>query len=139
MLMLSIASSVTMLISFASTRWAMESIRREAASGVERCLDALKFDPSELEQTEERLFEIRGLARKHNVLPDELAEFADRMRARLAALDVLEDALPVAQDHEQLQTLRAWLLFELDRDVQAVTAIGDVLERWPRSTSARPL
>ena len=36
---------------------------------------------------EERLFAIRGLARKHQVMPDELPELAGTLRARLDALD----------------------------------------------------
>lgn len=59
----------------------------EAQAGVEACMDALSFNPTELEQIEERLFAIRGLARKHNVLPDELGCFANDLRARLSALD----------------------------------------------------
>jgi DNA repair protein RecN (Recombination protein N) len=59
----------------------------EAQSGVERALEALDFDPGELERVEERLFAIRALARKHGVLPDDLGGFADGLRARLAAID----------------------------------------------------
>ncbi|WP_128253577.1 DNA repair protein RecN [Falsirhodobacter deserti] len=59
----------------------------EAQQGVEDCLTALDFNPSELEAMEERLFAIRALARKHNVLADELGEFAEGLRRRLAALD----------------------------------------------------
>jgi DNA repair protein RecN (Recombination protein N) len=59
----------------------------EAARGVSDCLDALEFDPLELETTEERLFALRALARKHNVGPDELPGLADDLRDRLAALD----------------------------------------------------
>lgn len=59
----------------------------EAQSGVDRFADALDFNPSELEDTEERLFALRGLARKHSVLPDDLATLADDLRTRLAALD----------------------------------------------------
>ncbi|QFS82018.1 DNA repair protein RecN [Roseivivax sp. THAF40] len=59
----------------------------EAVSGVEACLDGLHFDPSELEATEERLFAIRALARKHNVTPDALPELAETLRARLERLD----------------------------------------------------
>ena len=58
-----------------------------AQSGVEDCLEALSFNPNELEDAEERLFAIRGLARKHNVLPDELGTFAVGLRQRLAVLD----------------------------------------------------
>lgn len=59
----------------------------EAQAGVETCLDALDFDPSELEALEERLFAIRALARKHGVRPDDLGGFAADLRARLEALD----------------------------------------------------
>lgn len=59
----------------------------EAQQGVERCLDALDVDPHALEATEERLFALRALARKHGVLADDLGGFADDLRARLAALD----------------------------------------------------
>jgi DNA repair protein RecN (Recombination protein N) len=59
----------------------------EAGRETHAALEALDFDPLELERCEERLFAIRGLARKHDVLPDDLAAFADSLRARLAALD----------------------------------------------------
>ncbi len=59
----------------------------EAQDGVEGCLAALDHDPGELERIEERLFEIRGLARKHGVLPDDLGTHAESLRARLARLD----------------------------------------------------
>ena len=59
----------------------------DAQAGVESCLNALDFDPSELEVLEERLFAIRALARKHGVLPDDLGTLAHELRARLEALD----------------------------------------------------
>ncbi|VAW02905.1 DNA repair protein RecN [hydrothermal vent metagenome] len=59
----------------------------EAGAGVAACLARLSFSPLELETTEERLFAIRALARKHNVLPDDLAGFAAELRAKLDALD----------------------------------------------------
>ena len=59
----------------------------DAQAGVEDCLRQLDFNPSELEQLEERLFAIRALARKHAVQPDDLGGFADQLRARLAAID----------------------------------------------------
>ncbi|GAA3854630.1 DNA repair protein RecN [Celeribacter arenosi] len=59
----------------------------EAQSQVEDCLEALRFNPHELEAVEERLFAIRGLARKHNVLADDLGPFADDLRMKLTALD----------------------------------------------------
>jgi len=59
----------------------------EAAQGVEEALDALSFDPAELEAAEERLFAIRALARKHGVLADDLGTFAGDLRTRLSAID----------------------------------------------------
>jgi DNA repair protein RecN (Recombination protein N) len=72
---------------------ALEALNRalielgEASEGVERALEALDFDPGELERVEERLFAIRALARKHGVLADDLGGFAEGLRARLAAID----------------------------------------------------
>ena len=62
----------------------------EATKGVEDTLAALDFDPHALESTEERLFALRALARKHDVLPDDLAGLADRLRDRLERLDAGE-------------------------------------------------
>lgn len=59
----------------------------EAQSGVAHCLDTLHFNTTDLEDTEERLFAIRALARKHDVSPDDLADFAGTLRAKLAALE----------------------------------------------------
>ncbi|MBM1632474.1 DNA repair protein RecN [Sulfitobacter mediterraneus] len=64
----------------------------EAMSGVADAIDAMSFNPIELEEAEERLFAIRGLARKHDVAPDDLAGFADTLRAKLDALDAGEAA-----------------------------------------------
>jgi len=58
----------------------------EASSDVEAALEGLSFDPLELEQTEERLFALRGIARKHNVQPDQLPDFAEEMQAKLALI-----------------------------------------------------
>lgn len=77
----------------------------EAERGVEDMLRALSADPSELERVEERLFAIRGLARKHNVLADDLGDFAADMRIRLETIDAgeghiaaLEEARAAAQE-----------------------------------------
>ena len=70
----------------------------EAQAGVETVLDALAFNPHELEEAEERLFAIRAMARKHDVLPDELATFADALRLRLTALDQGSDGIALLQE-----------------------------------------
>ncbi|MDB2475919.1 DNA repair protein RecN [Paracoccaceae bacterium] len=60
----------------------------DAAQGVEACLDALEFNPHDLELAEERLFAIRALARKHTVAPDELPTLAQDLTAKLDLLDM---------------------------------------------------
>ncbi|WP_136650687.1 DNA repair protein RecN [Paracoccus aeridis] len=62
----------------------------EATGGIEDALSAMSYDPATLEATEERLFALRALARKHDVLPDDLATLADDLSGRLAALDAGE-------------------------------------------------
>jgi DNA repair protein RecN (Recombination protein N) len=59
----------------------------EAGQAAERALAELRFDPAALERAEERLFALRGLARKHGVPPDDLPALALRLRARLDAID----------------------------------------------------
>lgn len=59
----------------------------EATGEIEACLDQMQADPVELERVEERLFALRGLARKHSVLPDDLGTHAAGLRERLEALD----------------------------------------------------
>ncbi len=60
----------------------------EAQRGIADALDRLTFDAGRLETVEERLFAIRGLARKHKVAPDALPELAARLRQQLAELDL---------------------------------------------------
>lgn len=59
----------------------------EAQQGLEDVLRALDFDPGRLELVEERLFAIRGLARKHNVAPDDLPALIRDMAQRLTTID----------------------------------------------------
>ena len=59
----------------------------EAEDRIARAADALTFDPARLDATEARLFDIRGLARKHRVEPDALAALGEQMRGQLAAIE----------------------------------------------------
>ena len=82
----------------------------DAQRGIEDALTALDFNPSELEHLEERLFAIRALARKHNVLPDDLAQTAEEFRARLVEIDtgaghILELQEAVAKAEHSYSTL----------------------------------
>jgi len=59
----------------------------EAMDGIVSCIDTLSFNPYDLEDTEERLFAIRAIARKYDVAPDDLAHLANTLGAKLGALD----------------------------------------------------
>ncbi len=65
----------------------------DAVAELERASSAVEIDPSELERVEERLFALRGLARKHNCDVDELAGVRDRMEAQLATVEEGTSAL----------------------------------------------
>jgi DNA repair protein RecN (Recombination protein N) len=106
----------------------------EAADGVDRCLDALDVDPMELERTEERLFAIRALARKHGIVADDLAGFAQTLRDRLDRLDRGADDIrdleaaaakaeaAYAKAAETLRQARAEAATRLDTAVEAELA-----------------
>jgi DNA repair protein RecN (Recombination protein N) len=59
----------------------------DAQSGVDAALDGISFDPMRLEHATERLFALRGLARKHRVTPEALPDLAAEMTAKLAEID----------------------------------------------------
>lgn len=69
----------------------------DAQQGVEQCLDGLSFNPQELEDVEERLFALRGQARKHQVAPDDLAGLSHDLRDRLNRIEQGEEQLADAQ------------------------------------------
>lgn len=57
-----------------------------AESEMEALLTQAAYDPRELERMEERLFALRGAARKHQVTPEGLTALLEEMRAKLALL-----------------------------------------------------
>ncbi|MDF2494693.1 DNA repair protein RecN [Sphingomonas sp.] len=64
-----------------------------AGDQVSEASRALAFDPRDLEQDEARLFELRGMARKHRVQPDDLAALADELRERRDRLEAGEEGI----------------------------------------------
>jgi len=70
----------------------------EAERGVEDALRELDFNPVDLEQTEERLFALRALARKHNVQPDALPGLAIEFKARFEAIEAGDAHLAELRD-----------------------------------------
>ncbi len=75
----------------ALTRAAAESA--DAVAEVAAAGATLEADPGRLVRAEERLFELRALARKHDVAPDRLADHAETLARRLAAIDDSDSAL----------------------------------------------
>jgi len=59
----------------------------DAEDKIARAADTLAHDPARLETVEARLFDIRGLARKHRVEPDALAELGERLAAQLGEIE----------------------------------------------------
>ncbi|WP_281857539.1 DNA repair protein RecN [Litoreibacter halocynthiae] len=99
----------------------------DAQQVVEAVLDRLQFDPMELEQVEEQLFALRGLARKHDVLADDLAEFAAGLRIRLAALDGGE--VELADLRKALDDATATYQEEADRVTKARQSAAAKLDK----------
>jgi DNA repair protein RecN (Recombination protein N) len=96
----------------------------EAEDRIARAAEAVAFDPSRLEQAEARLFDIRGLARKHRVEADQLAALGEQMREQLAAI-----------------TAGGERIAELNRDLvearAAYAAAADALGKQRREAAAR--
>jgi DNA repair protein RecN (Recombination protein N) len=59
----------------------------EAETKLNEAARAMEYDPERLEATETRLFELRAMARKHGCQPDELADLAGDLAARLDAIE----------------------------------------------------
>ncbi|MCG7599460.1 DNA repair protein RecN [Halomonas sp. McH1-25] len=59
----------------------------EAARELHHFVDGTELDPARLADVEERLGEVHRIARKHHVLPEELAELHGKLRAELDSLE----------------------------------------------------
>jgi DNA repair protein RecN (Recombination protein N) len=69
----------------------------EAEAAVDAAAEAFDFEPDRLEKAEERLFDLRGLARKLHVSVEELPTLRARFAERLRAVENSEDALKAAE------------------------------------------
>jgi DNA repair protein RecN (Recombination protein N) len=65
----------------------------EAEDRLNRAKEALTFDPVRLDDIEVRLFELRALARKHNVAPDGLLALRTEIEAKLNAIQAGNEGL----------------------------------------------
>ena len=101
----------------------------EAEDKLHEAAAALSFDPQRLDDMETRLFDLRGLARKHRVEPGKLSELLVELQNKLAAisdggrsLEELEACLAGARDSyiaaaEDLRAKRAKAAKALDKAV----------------------
>lgn len=83
---------------------ALERARSEtldAAAAIDDAAEALNEGGADLEKTEERLFALRALARKHRTDVDGLAALRTDMTAKLAALDAGEGNLKKLEQAER--------------------------------------
>ena len=88
----------------------------EAQDRIDAAAEALAFDPAALEADEARLFELRGLARKHRVQPDELQALLGELAARLDRVEsggakIARIELAVEEAHRVYREA-AWALSE---------------------------
>jgi|TARA_A200000159_G_scaffold146365_1_gene152666 DNA repair protein RecN (Recombination protein N) len=71
----------------------IEALRRaqselqEAQSAIFDVLSSLSFNSEELEILEDRLFSIRGLSRKHKISSDQLPDFENKLKEKLAFIE----------------------------------------------------
>ena len=88
----------------------------EAEQKIDEARRALAHSPAELEAAEARLFDIRGMARKHRVEADQLAGLLDELTQRRAAIDSNEERIGALE--EALAGAEA----DYRREADAVTA-----------------
>ncbi len=87
----------------------------EAEQKVEEAGRVLAHSPIDLEAAEARLFDIRGIARKHRVEPDQLPDYLGQLSQRRAAIDNGEEG--VAELERSLAEARAGY----DREARALS------------------
>jgi len=97
----------------------------EAEAAVDAAAQAFDFEPDRLEKAEERLFDLRGLARKLHVAVEDLPTLRARFAERLRAAETSEDALKAAQG--ALAAAREAYIAEAGKLTAARAAAGERL------------
>jgi len=98
---------------------------QEAEAAIDSAAEAFDFQPDRLEKAEERLFDLRGLARKLRVAVEDLPALRLSFAERLRAVESSEDALRAAD--AALQAARTAYLWEAAVLSQARRAAGERL------------
>ena len=70
---------------------------QEAEAAVDAAAEAFEFEPHRLDKAEERLFDLRGLARKLGVAVEALPGLRQRFAERLRAVETSQDTLQTAE------------------------------------------
>ncbi|MGI8705091.1 MAG: DNA repair protein RecN [Sphingomicrobium sp.] len=96
----------------------------EAEDRIARATEVLAHDPERLDSVEARLFDIRGLARKHRVEPDVLAELGEKFRTQLAEIEA---------GGERIEALDS----ELQKARMDYSALAEDLSRKRRDAAAK--
>lgn len=97
----------------------------EAEAAVDAAAGAFDFEPDRLEKAEERLFDLRGLARKLNVAVEALPALRVQFAERLRAVESSEEALKAAETAQG--SARAAYLAAAEALTKARRAAGDRL------------
>ena len=103
-----------------------EEALAEAETLLTRLGHEAEADPRQLEQAEERLFALRGAARKHSVAVVELPAFLDGLRGKLAALE--SGSEQVAALEAALAGARAGYVEAAERQAEARRRAADKLQ-----------
>lgn len=100
---------------------------QEASAAIDAVAESFEFEPDRLEKAEERLFALRGMARKLNVLVEDLPAKRAEFATRLQAIETSEDALKAA-DAEAAEAREAYL-FAAEALSAERRAAGDALAK----------
>ncbi|WP_297692911.1 DNA repair protein RecN [Phenylobacterium sp.] len=98
---------------------------QEAEAAVDAAAEAFEFEPHRLDKAEERLFDLRGLARKLGVAVEALPGLRERFAERLRAVETSQDALQTAE--AELGAAKAAYLAAAHALTTARRAAGDRL------------
>ncbi|WP_297508253.1 DNA repair protein RecN [uncultured Caulobacter sp.] len=106
----------------------------EASAAIDAVAESFEFEPDRLEKAEERLFALRGMARKLNALVEDLPAKRAEFAARLQAIETSEDALRAAE--KEAAEAREAYLFAAEALSAERRAAGDALAKAVESELA---
>ncbi len=98
---------------------------QEASAAIDAVAETFEFEPDRLEKTEERLFALRGMARKLNVATENLPSLRAEFAARLQAIETSGEALKAAE--EEAASARDGYVFAAEALSAERRAAGDRL------------